>query len=306
MFDWNDLRYLLAIAREGSTLAAAKALGVSQPTVQRRLAALEERIGRKLVELHPTGYRLTELGKVLFPHAVDVERAVDAFQRQVMSAGEELTGTLRVTCPEGLASRLLAPMIEAFRDKHPELRIDLIMTDRRLDLAKGEAEVALRMHEPGDDSFIARRIANSPWAIFASQSYIRRHGRPERPEDLDHHAIVEFAGELAGNHAGRWLRAVAPKAAIAVRGNSMLGVLAAVRSGSGLAPLPMLLGASEDGLVPVLTSIPDIDSKLYLVMHADLQHTPRVRAFCDFVIAEFARLRPRLKGDVKAPDRPFE
>ena len=151
MFDWNDLRHLLAVAREGSTLAAAKALDVSQPTVQRRLAALEESIGRKLVERHPTGYRLTELGKALLPHAEDVERSVEAFQRQLMSEGEELTGTLRVTCPEGMASRLLAPVIETFREKYPELRVDLIMTDRRLDLAKGEAEVALRMHEPGDD-----------------------------------------------------------------------------------------------------------------------------------------------------------
>jgi len=306
MFDWNDLRYLLAIAREGSTLAAAKALGVSQPTVQRRLAALEERIGRALVEHHPTGYRLTELGKALFPHAIDVERSVEAFQRQVISAGEELTGTLRVTCPEGMASRLLAPVIEAFREKHPELRVDLIMTDRRLDLAKGEAEVALRMHEPGEESLVARRIADSPWAIFASKSYIRRHGRPERPEDLNHHAIVEFAGELASNHAALWLKSVAPNATIAVRGNSMLGVVAAVRSGAGLAPLPMLLGAAEDGLEPVLTSIPEIDSKLYLVMHADLQHRPRVRAFCDFVIAEFARLRPLLRGEVKSADGPGE
>jgi DNA-binding transcriptional LysR family regulator len=300
MFDWNDLRYFLAVGREGSTLAAAKALGVSQPTVQRRLAALEERIDRKLVEHHPTGYGLTELGKVLFPHALDVERSVEAFQRRVNAAGEELTGTLRVTCPEGMASRLLAPLIEAFREKHPELRVDLIMTDRRLDLAKGEAEVALRMHEPGDISLIARRIVNSPWAIFASQSYIGRHGRPDRPEDLEQHAIVEFAGELADIHAARWLRSVAPKAAIAGRGNSMLGVLAAVRSGAGLAPLPMLLGASEDGLEPVLTSIPEIDSKLYLVMHADLQHTPRVRAFCDFVVAEFTHFRPLLRGDVRA------
>jgi DNA-binding transcriptional LysR family regulator len=298
MFDWNDLRYLLAIAREGSTLAAAKAIGVSQPTVQRRLAALEERIGRKLAEHHPAGYRLTELGKVLLPHAVDVERAVEAFQRQVTSAGEELTGTLRVTCPEGMASRLLAPVIEAFRQKHPELHVDLIMTDRRLDLAKGEAEVALRMHEPGDASLVARRIANSPWAIFASQSYIGRYGRPERLEDLNQHAIVEFAGELAANHAALWLKSIAPNATIAVRGNSMLGVVAAVRSGAGLAPLPMLLGASEDGLEPVLTSIPEIDSRLYLVMHADLQHTPRVRTFCDFVVAEFARLRPQLRGTI--------
>jgi DNA-binding transcriptional LysR family regulator len=303
MFDWNDLRFLLAIARTGSTLAAAKELGVSQPTVQRRLAALEEGIGRKLAEHHPTGYRLTELGKALLPHAIDVERSVEAFQRQVTSAGEELTGTLRVTCPEGVASRLLAPVIEAFREKHPELRVDLIMTDRRLDLTKGEADVALRMHEPGEASLVARRIANSPWAIFASQSYIGRHGRPSRPEDLNQHAIVEFAGELAANHAALWLKSVAPNATVAVRGNSMLGVVAAVRSGAGLAPLPMLLGTSEDGLEPVLTSIPELDSKLYLVMHADLQHTPRVRAFCDFVAAEVARLRPRLEGAVKVIDR---
>jgi len=296
MFDWNDLRYLLAIAREGSTLAAAKALGVSQPTVQRRLAALEERIDRKLVEHHPTGYRLTELGKSLLPHAIDVERSVEAFQRQLMSAGEDLTGTLRVTCTEGMASRLLAPVIEAFREKYPGLGVDLIMTDRRLDLAKGEAEVALRMHEPGDDQLIARRIANSPWAVFASRSYIKRHGRPQRLEDLDQHAIIEFAGELADNHAARWLRSVAPKATIAIRGNSMLGVLAAVKSGAGLAPLPMLLGGSEDGLEPVLESIPEIDTKLYLVIHADLKRTPRVRAFCDFVVAEMARLRPLITG----------
>ena len=296
MFDWNDLRYLLAIAREGSTLSAAKALGVSQPTVQRRLAALEERIDRRLVEHHPTGYRLTELGKTLLPHAVDVERSVEAFQRQLMSAGEDLTGTLRVTCPEGMASRLLAPVIEAFHEKYPGLRVDLIMTDRRLDLAKGEAEVALRIHEPGDDRLIARRIANSPWAVFASRSYIKRHGRPQRWEDLDQHAIIEFAGELADNHAARWFRSVAPKATIAIRGNSMLGVLAAVKSGAGLAPLPMLLGGSEDGLEPVLESIPEIDTKLYLVIHADLKRTPRVRAFCDFVVAEMARLRPLITG----------
>lgn len=299
MFDWNDLRYFLAVAREGSTLSAAKALDVSQPTVQRRLAALEESVGRKLIERHPTGYRLTELGKTLLPHARDVERSIEAFQRQLMAEGEELTGTLRVTCPEGMAARLLAPMIEAFREKHPELHLDLIMTDRRLDLAKGEAEVALRMHEPGDESLIARRIANSPWAVFASRSYIARRGRPQQWDDLDKHAIIEFAGELADNHAARWLRSVAPRAAIASRGNSMLGVLAAVKSGVGLAPLPMLLGRSEDDLEPVLESIPEIDSKLYLVMHADLRRTPRVRAFCDFVVAEFARLRPLTAAGTK-------
>jgi len=302
MFDWNDLRYFLAVAREGSTLSAAKALDVSQPTVQRRLTALEERIGRKLVEHHPTGYRLTEFGKTLLPHAEEVERSVMAFQRQVMSGGAELAGTLRVTCPEGMASRLLAPLIESFRAKYPELRVDLVMTDRRLDLVKGEADVAVRMQEPGDESLIARRIADSRWAVYASRSYIERHGRPQRPEDLDHHSIIEFGGELADSSGSRWLRAAAPHATIAARGNSMLGVVAAVKSGAGLAPLPMLLGGTEAGLEPVLAPIPELDFKIYLVMHSDLRRTARVRAFCDFVVAEIARFRPLLMGDEKRAD----
>jgi DNA-binding transcriptional LysR family regulator len=299
MFDWNDLRYFLAIAREGSTLAAAKALGVSQPTVQRRLSALEESIKRQLVEHHPTGYRLTEFGKTLFPHAEDVERSITAFQRQLMSGGQELSGTLRVTCPEGTASRLLAPLIESFRAKYPELRVDLIMTDRRLDLAKGEAEVAVRMHKPGDDSLIARKIADTPWSVYASRSYIKRHGRPQRKEELDNHAVIEFGGEIAQIEASRWLRSTAPRATIAARGNSMLGVLAAVKSGAGLAPLPMLLGGREEDLEPLLAPIPEIGSKIYIVMHSDLRRTARVRAFCEFVAKEIVRFRPLMVGKYK-------
>jgi DNA-binding transcriptional LysR family regulator len=297
MFDWDDLRYFLAIARQGSTLSAAKALGVSQPTVARRLSALEDRVDRKLVELHASGYRLTELGKALLPHAEEVERCVATFQRHVTSSGRELSGTLRVTCPEGMASRLLAPLIEAFQAKYPELRVDLIMTDRRLDLTKGEAEIALRMHEPGEPSLIARKLADSAWGIFASLSYIERHGRPRHCGDLDHHAVIAFGGEVTDNHASRWLQATAPRARIAARGNSMLGVLAAVKSGAGLAPLPMLLGGLEDGLEAVLGPIPALASKIYLVTHADLRRTTRVRAFCDFIIAEVARMRPSLMGN---------
>jgi DNA-binding transcriptional LysR family regulator len=306
MFDWDDLRYFLAIARQGSTLSAAKTLGVSQPTVARRLSALEERVERKLVEHHPTGYRLTDLGRTLLPYAEEVERSVATFQRQVTSVGWELSGTLSVTCPEGMASRLLAPMIEAFQAKYPQLRVDLIMTDRRLDLSTGEAEVAVRMHEPGDASLVARRIADSAWGIYASRSYIKRHGRPQKYEDLDNHSVIEFAGEMADNQAGKWLRLTAPRARVAARGNSMLGVLAFVKSGAGLAPLPMMLGGSEDGLEAVLAPVPEIGSKIYLVMHADLRRTPRVRAFCDFIAAEVGRLRPYLMGDVRTVDRQFD
>ncbi len=299
MFDWNDLRFLLAIAREGSTLAAAKTLNVSQPTVQRRLAALEHSIKRKLVERHPTGYRLTELGKLLFPYAEDVERSVASLRRQIASGDQDLGGTLRVTCPEGMASRLFAPLIESFRGKYPELRVDLIMTDRRLDLANGEAEVAVRIHEPGDGSLVARKIAESLWAIYASRSYVRAHGRLDSWDDLQRHAVIAFGGELADNHAGRWLKQTAPLARIAATGNSMLGMLAAVKSGAGLAPLRRLLGGSEDDLEAELGPVPELSTSVYLVMHADLRSTPRVRAFCDFIAAEVRRFRPLLSGHLE-------
>ena len=150
MFDWNDLKYFLAVARTGSTLAAAKSLCLSQSTVQRRLIALEERLGRKLVEHYPTGYRLTPLGKELLPFALGIERAVEAFERHLSSSDQAVTDVIRVTCPEGLAPRFMTPLIDAFQAKYPALHVDLIMTDQRLDLAKGEAEIALRAHDPGD------------------------------------------------------------------------------------------------------------------------------------------------------------
>lgn len=202
-------------------------------------------IGRKLVERHSTGYRLIEHDKALVSHAEEVERSVAAFQRQLISAGQELSGTLRVTCPKGVATRFLAPVLEFFRAKYPELQVDLIMADRCLDLTNGEADVAVRLHDPGDGALVARKIAGSPWAIYASRSYIQHHGRPQRTEDLDQHAIIAYDGEVTDSHASRWLRAAAPQARISARGNSMLGVLAAVKSGAGLAPLPMLLGGPE-------------------------------------------------------------
>jgi DNA-binding transcriptional LysR family regulator len=297
MFDWSDLRFLLAIARHGSTLAAAKALGVSQPTVQRRLKALEERTGHSLAERHPTGYRLTELGEAMLPYAEDVERSAMAFERKLASDGQQLSGTLRVTCPEGVASRVLVPLVKDFRAKYPQLSVELIMTDRRLDLARGEAEVAVRIHEPGEGSLVARKIAESRWMIYGSRSYIERHGEPKILTELDRHAVVEFGGELAECHAARWLRQAAPKATIAARGNSMLGVLAAVKSGAGLAPLPMMLGGPDADLQSVLGPVPALDTRIYLVMHPELRRAPRVRVFCDFVCAEIGRFRPLLIGE---------
>lgn len=296
MLDWDDLRYFLAVARSGSTIAAAEGLKVNQSTVQRRLAALEEKIGRKLVERLPTGYRLTELGVELRPHAEAIETAVASFERRAAAADDGMTGVVRFTCPEGLAYRLISPLLDVFHARHPGLRVDLVMSDNYLDLAKGEADVAVRGGETRDSDLICRKLADNPWAVYASRAYVARAGRPARPDELDRHAVIHFEGPLAALHAAKWLRSVAPRAAVTAHCNSVLGMLLTAKSGVGLATLPVHIGDAEDDLVRVLEPTPELMSRVYILMHPALRNTPRVRAFFDFMVDEIGVFRPMLLG----------
>jgi DNA-binding transcriptional LysR family regulator len=304
MFDWNDLRHFLAVARHGSTLAAAKTVGVSQSTVHRRLAALERRIGRALVKRHPTGYRLTELGGELRVYAERVEEAVAAFERRLAASETEIAGTVRVTCPEPLVTRIAASsLLDRFQARFPALRVEFVMSDRYLDLAKGEADIAIRAGDPTDGVLVGRKLSDSPWAVYASRAYVARHGRPTCLADLNRHAVIGFDGPLTDHRAARWLRAIAPDAKIAARNNSVPGLLYAVKSGMGLAPLPMALGDSEASLLRVLGPVPELATSWHLLTHPDLRRTPRVRAFFDFIIDELDLVRPILIGRERPEER---
>lgn len=296
MFDWNDLRYFLAVARGNSTIAAAESLKVNQSTVQRRLAALEEGIGRKLVERLPVGYRLTDTGLALRPHAEAVEAAIAAFERQIASIDTELTGTMRVTCAEGIAYLVLTPLLEKFHALHPGLKVDVILTDRNLDLAKGEADVALRAGPLQDSVLVGRKLADLAWGLYAAPAYAERYERLEGTENIDQHSVIHFDGELVDIHVAKWLRAVAPRAKVAARCSSVTGALLTAKSGVGLVVLPSHIGDTERGLVRMLAPIPELLSGCYLLAHPDLHKAPRVRAFFDFMIAEIEVFRPLLQG----------
>lgn len=297
MFEWSDLRHFLAVARHGSTLAAARALGVNQSTVHRRLAELERRVGHPLVSRHPTGYRLTEPGEELLPYARSVENAVIALERKIDGLDTGLKGIIRLTCPEPIVARLTAsPLLEKFHERYPGLRIEFAMSDRYLDLSRGEADVALRSGDSEDSDLVGRKIADSVWAVYASQSYVQHHGRPQSAADLDHHHLVGFDGTMANHRASKWLAAVAPKATVAARNNSVLGVLLAVKSGVGVAPLPTTIADTEAELVQVLPPVPDLARGWYLLAHPHLRHTPRVSAFFDFIVEELPTVRAILMG----------
>jgi len=299
MFDWNDLRHFLAVARHGSTISAAKSLKVSQSTVHRRLAELEQCIGRGVVVRHPTGYRLTEFGSELLPMAIQVETAVATLERFLSAADHVPTGSVRVTCSESIGYRLMqSPVLDTFHLKHPGLRVELIMTDHFLDLTRNEADIAIRAGMPDDESLIGRKIADVPWALFGSHNYLERHGRVDRVEALNRHAVIEFDGDIRDHHAAQWLRSVAPQATIAARSNTVPGLMMTVKSGAGLAPLPVPLAARDPDLVRVLGPLPGLFSPIYLLAHPDLRQTPRVKAFFEYIVAELDTVRPLLTGQV--------
>jgi DNA-binding transcriptional LysR family regulator len=297
MLEWGDLRYFLAFARAGSMQAAAKTLGVNQSTVQRRIAELETCLGRRLVERHLGSYRLTELGEELRPAAEDIEAAVAAFERQLAARDENLTGAVRVTCGSILADRLRrTTLIDAFHSRHAGLRVELLISDRLLDLSKGEADLAIRAGEPKEESLVGRKIAEASWAVYASPAYIERHGRPDSPQDIERHFIVACGDSIAHYPGAQWLRSVAPNAAIVTRSDNWPGLVLAVKSGAGLAALMTFQGDSDTELVKVIDNI-GLVTPYYLLMHRDMQKTPRVRAFADFVAAEIKSFRALVSGE---------
>ena len=299
MLDWTDLRYFLAVARGGTTTAAAKILEVNQSTVQRRLAALEAYVGRQLVERRPTGLTLSEFGKELLFYAEAVEQAAMAFERRCASSEDALVGTIRVTCSGAFAPTVMTPLVQTFRARYPSLKVDLIVSERNLDLSKGEADIAVRAGDLRDDTLICRKLAEGSWAVYASHAYIERHGKPEKPEDIKHHSIIAFAGGLSHHYFSKWLQTVASTARVAARSESMIGILMALKNGGGVGILPVQLGDAEPDLVRVIGPLPDLRSHFYLVVHPDLQKTLRVRTFIDFLVVAIDAYRPLLHGETR-------
>ncbi|MCB2127059.1 MAG: LysR family transcriptional regulator [Rhodobacteraceae bacterium] len=297
MFDWNDLRHLIAVSRYGSTLAAAKALGVNQSTVHRRLLELERRIGLSLVKRRPAGYRLSEMGEVLIGDVMAVQTAVEHLERKIGALKLDLKGTIRLTCPEPTVPRIAASgLLDRFHARYPNLAVEFVTSDRYLDLAKGEADVAFRSGDPVDESLVGRKICDSVWAVYASRSYIQQHGRPHSIEDLSAHALIGFDGIMQNHRVARWLPTAVPEARIVSRSSSMLGVVSSVAAGVGVAPLPTTLGDAEGTLVQVLPPIAELTRCWYLLTPSDLRRTPRVAAFVDCVLEDIPALKAVLTG----------
>ncbi|HYG29026.1 MAG TPA: LysR family transcriptional regulator [Allosphingosinicella sp.] len=299
--DWDDLKYFLAVARCGSTLGAGRALGVSQTTVARRLAVLEEGLGLILFERRQAGYAPTPAGESLVARAEAVEAAAGAFADAAGAQSRDASGTVCLTMVEHYAITVMPPILRDLNEAHPGLRILLDTSDDHRDLAAGEADVALRGgHLPSDSSLVGRRIAPDPWTVYCSRSYAAAHARPRTAADLRSHAIVGGGGDRVWPAYRKWLRRHGLEEAVTIQHSSASGLLAAVRAGAGLAVLPSFIADRDPDLVRCLEPSHGDDSELWLLTHERLRHAPRVRAVMDFLgerLTRLAREAPAAAGD---------
>jgi len=303
--DWNGLRLVLAIARQGSLNGAACALGVNHSTMFRRLNALEAALGVRLFERSPSGYAPTAAGEAMLACARRVEEEVLGIERRLLGGDVRLSGTLRVTTTDTLAQGLLMPQLCAFRAAYPEIALELITSNVFFSLSKREADVALRPGRQPEEAMVGRKLADLAVAVYGAHDYLARHGRPADPADLAGHALISGESSLAHLGAVRWLARHAPDRAIVMRCNSWMSQLAAVRSGAGLGALPCFLADPLPELARVLPPQPAMTSELWLLTHPDLRRTARVRAFMDALARGLRRERPLLEGRAGQDEPPI-
>ena len=295
-FDWNDLKAFLAVARGGSTLAAAKTLGINQTTVARRIEALETAVGFKLFERGQAGSRLTEVGQDLIAEAERLEQAAHGFASRAASHQRGVAGTLRVTCTEILANMVVTPGLPEFRRLYPELKVDLVLTDAPLDLEAGAADVAVRAGLALTKSdLVDFKLAEFAFALYCSRDYALRRGLPASVADLRHHDLIAGEGGHLPLPGVSWMMGHAPGVEPAARSNTMTNMLHAIRAGLGIGPFGCLLADLEPDLIQCLP-IPEVRPSAWVVMREEMQAAPRVRAFVDFIIPHFAATRAEMEA----------
>lgn len=298
---WDDLRYVLALSREGSLARAGKTLGVDHTTVGRRVEAAEASLGLKLFVRTSAGYTPTADGERVLADLAAVEAAVFTVERGADARKRGVEGSVRVTSPETFGATYLAPILAAVGGAHPGLAIELVTTGTVLDLSRREADVAVRFFRSTHESLVVRKVGAVGYALYASAAYLA--ARPvSGPSDLRHHAILTCP---AGPNVvdGSWVARVAAGARPVLVCDFTIALLEAARAGAGIAVLPRYLGDREPGLRRV--PMPDEPREpIWLTVHRDVKDTPRVRAVLEAIGAALARDHDRLSGNAPRTSAP--
>ncbi len=286
MYEWSDLRIFLAVAREGSTLAASRSLCINQTTVSRRIQVLEHGLGLTLFQRDTRGCVLTSQAKELVARAEAVEVAAQDVETEARRLTRDLSGVIRVTAPESIMTHIISPLITVYRENRPEVRFDYLSAEHRLNLEKGEADVAFRATlTPTGDTLIAQRLPDIIWSVYCAESYAARYGKPSGPQDLKDHLTVAYGERLAGRHFSIEFMKHVCVDKVAATCNSIPNMAGALRAGLGVGLLTKFDGDATPGLVECFQTPPEFDDHWWLMVAPEAHQQPRVRDFVTFAAA---------------------
>lgn len=291
--DWDKLRIFHAVADAGSLTHAGDALHLSQSAVSRQIRSLEESLGTTLFHRHARGLILTEQGELLFDATSTMAQKLDTAAARIRDSEEEVFGELKVTTATGFGTLWLAPRLVKLYERYPDIKIDLILEERVLDLPMREADVAIRMKEPSQADLIRKRLLNIRMRLYASQEYLARYGKPETQADLANHRLICQNPSTPQVQAGALLaqQLLSNSGPSTLTVNNYFGVLQAVLNNIGLGILPDYLTADFPNLVRVLPDVESVEVPVFLAYPEELRQSRRVSAFRDFVQEEILAYR---------------
>ena len=300
--DWDKLRIFHAVADAGSLTHAGDQLHLSQSAVSRQVRALEESLNTTLFHRHARGLILTEQGELLFDATRAMLKRLDAATARIRDSEEEVFGELHVTTTIGFGTLWLAPRLTHLYEKYPDLKIDLMLEERVLDLPMREADVAIRMKEPSQADLIRNRLMTVHMCLYASRDYLAQNGTPEEPEDLRNHRLIcqnpRSAQVGAGTTLVNELMTHDIPSLLAV--NNYFGVLQGVLHNLGIGVLPDYLTHDFPELVRVIPDVQSNEVPVFLAYPEELRHSKRIAAFRDFVQNEIISYRKKLREQAES------
>lgn len=295
--DWEDLRFVLAVAEASSLAAAARTLGVNHTTVLRRVGAFEQRLGVRLFDRLPTGYTLTTGGEELLVVARQMAETVIDLERRLTGQDLRLEGSLRITTTDTLMASVLPSVLAAFRQRHPGVLIEVNTSNAFANLTHRDADVAVRPAVDPPETLVGRRISGIAFAIYAAPAYLKERGLDTTGETaLAQERWIGLGDALAASSAARWMRAALPASAAALRCDSLVAAREAAIAGVGLVTLPCYLGDRTAGLVRFGSPVAEMATALWILTHEDLRRTARVSAFTEFAGQALAKHRSMFEG----------
>ena len=283
MLSWDDLKYFLAMAEYGSLSATAPKLNISQPTLSRRLTALEEAVGAELFSRTRSGLELTGLGEQLIDHIRHMSDDVHAIERLVTGRDEALKGSVVISAIEIIGAEWLVKYIRPFRDQYPGITIEVKVENNAADLLRREADIAMRMFRPEQNDLIAKKTVTMNYGFYASKDYIERMGKPEDFTKLKNHNIILPRDEILAYTNTYARKNMLNNNVSAFRSNNMLALSAAVREGYGIGAYSCFLASQDDNLVRLFDDHVVLSADIWLVSHADLKRSARIRAMYDYL-----------------------